>query len=175
MRTKNLAFCVAAGLVLAAGMWVPSNARAGVNVNIGINLAPPAYVIHEPPPVVVIPGSYVYFVPGIQLDILFYRGDWYRPYEGRWYRGRSYNGPWQHISAPRVPSAILHLPPDYRRARHAYRSIPYGQMERNWRTWERERYWDRREMRHDREKGREDNEYGRSQHSDRDRRRARDD
>ncbi len=160
MRSKNLGFWIVAYLFLTAGLSIPSNARAGVDVNIGINLAPPAYVINEPPPVVVVPGSYVYFVPGIQMDILFYRGHWYRPYEGRWYRGGGYNGPWHHISPRGVPAAILQLPPDYRRAGHSYRSIPYGQMERNWRTWERERHWDRHEARRNREKGREYNEYG---------------
>lgn len=163
MRSGNPVFW-AAGLFLAAALLIPLNARAGINVNIGINLSPPAYVIHEPPPVDVIPGSYVYFVPGIGVDILFYHGYWYRPYEGRWYRGRGYNGPWYHVAAHRVPSVVLHLPPDYRHARHAYRSIPYERMRRNWRRWEKERYWDRREAGRNGGHGGDDNGYGRGEH-----------
>ncbi len=174
MRSKKLGFWIAAYFFLTAGLLISSNARAGAGVNIRINLAPPAYVINEPPPVVVVPGSYVYFVPGIQMDILFYHGSWYRPYEGRWYRGGGYNGPWHHISTRGVPSAILHLPPDYRRTRRAYGSIPYGQMEKNWRTWERERRWDKRETRRNMEKGAEYGEYGGGEHGHHGRGRDRD-
>jgi hypothetical protein len=56
---------------------------AGVNVNIGVNL--PAIRFAAPPDVVVIPGtSYVYMVPDIDVDVLFFQGYWWRPYEGRW-------------------------------------------------------------------------------------------
>lgn len=168
MRSKNLVLCVITGIFLAAGLTMASDSEAGVNVNIGINLAPPAYVIHEPPPVAVIPGSYVYFVPGIQLDILFYHGYWYRPYEGHWYKGKSYNGPWNHVSARKIPSVILHLPPDYRHARHAHGSIPYAQMKKSWRKWEKERHWDSRQMRHDREMRRVDSRNHGSKHGSQD-------
>jgi hypothetical protein len=163
MRSKNVLFWVA-GLLLTVALTMPLNAQAGINVDIGINLAPPAYVIHKPPPVAVIPGSYVYFVPGVRLDILFYHGYWYRPYEGRWYRGRSYNGPWHQVVTRRIPSAVLHIPPDYRRSRHSYRSVPYGRMEKNWRKWERDRYWDRSNMKHVRERRVEDRRDNQREH-----------
>ncbi|MEJ2695910.1 MAG: hypothetical protein P8013_04610 [Candidatus Sulfobium sp.] len=156
MISKHFVPRIVGILLLAAGMAVPLDAYAGVNVNIGINLAPPAFIIHEPPPVAVIPGSYVYFVPGIRVDILFYRGYWYRPYRGRWYRGSGYNGPWHHIEIRRIPQAIRHLPPDYRHSRHTSRSIPYSRMKKNWRKWEREGYWDRREVRRGGERRRYD-------------------
>lgn len=158
MRSKSIGFLAATGLLLAFLFLMPLRAQAGVHVNIGINVAPPpAYVIHKPPMVAVVPGTYVYFIPGIRVDILFYHGYWYRPYRGRWYSARYYNGPWHHVVTRRVPYAVLHLPPHYRHERHAYRYIPYARMERNWAAWERERYWDRHEeRRHYRERRRED-------------------
>lgn len=142
------------GVLFVPGMLI-RNADAGVHVGIGINLGPPAYVFSAPPEVVYVPGSSVYYAPDAGMDILFYHGYWYRPHEGRWFRARNYNGPWAFIDGPRVPSAIIGLPPDYRRV--AYRErIPYGRLHSNWRHWERDRYWDR--DRHERrDYGRHDN------------------
>jgi len=109
-----------------------------VNVNIG---APPPFVLAAPPAVAVIPGTYVYMVPGIAVDILFYHGYWYRPYQGHWHRAQSYNGPWVAVEPHRVPAALVELPPDYRRIPPGHQHIPYGQLKKNWGKWERERHW----------------------------------
>jgi len=158
MRSKIVLAAVAVASLFAFTLFHPIEARAGVHVNVGINL--PALVFPAPPPVVVVPETYVYYAPDVNVDVLFYHGYWYRPYEGRWFRSGNYNGPWVHIVRDRVPGAVLHLPPDYRRARSAYKPVPYGQLRRNWRTWERERHWERAERRHERERreprGRED-------------------
>jgi hypothetical protein len=132
---------IGAVFLILTGLSAQSDAR--VDVNIGINI--PAYSFAEPPPLVVIPGTYAYFVPGIELDILFYHGYWYRPYEGRWYRSRVYNGPWAFITPARVPRILIDLPPGYRNVPPGYRHIPYREYNRNWRRWERQRYWDRDE------------------------------
>jgi hypothetical protein len=113
---------------------------AGVSVNVRIPLPPPLF-FPAPPPVVVIPGTYAYFCPDAKEDIFFYQGYWYRPYEGRWYRATVYSGPWVYIVPERVPVVLISLPPDFR-ARE-YRHIPYVELHRNWRTWERDRYWER--------------------------------
>lgn len=55
----------------------PAGVRGEVNI-----APPPVYPFSAPPEVVVIPGTYVYFVPGINVDILFYHGHWYRPFGG---------------------------------------------------------------------------------------------
>jgi hypothetical protein len=115
-------------------------AQVQVNVNIG---PPPRYVIPAPPPVIVIPGTYVYAVPDIEVDILFYQGYWYRPHQGYWFRSRSYNGPWVYLAAPQVPRVLIELPPDYRRPPPGYRRIPYGQFKKNRVAWDRQRYWER--------------------------------
>lgn len=137
------------GMLFVIGGFTEAAARVDVNINIG---TPPPFVIPSPPPMVVIPGTYVYAVPGIEVDILFFHGYWYRPYEGRWHRAKSYNGPWAYCAPSSVPRALVELPPDYRRIPPGHQHIPYGQLKKNWGKWERERYWasdrDWREGRH---------------------------
>ena len=103
--------------------------------------APPPYEFAAPPDVVPIPGTYAYFVPG-NVDVLFYQGYWYRPFGGRWYRAMSYNGPWLFVPGPRVPRALVTLPPGWRRVPPGYRPIPHAELHRNWQRWERERHWE---------------------------------
>lgn len=129
-------------LVLVGAMFLgllsfPASGTARVDIN--VQIAPPPLVIGGPPEVAVIPGTYVYFVPDVP-DLLFYAGYWYRPYEGRWYRSAAYGGPWVFIDRP--PAVFFRLPPNYR-AMSGYRRIPYRDLSRNWRTWERDRYWER--------------------------------
>ena len=103
---------------------------------------PPPYAAPTPPDVVPVPGTYVYFVPNIGVDILFYHGYWYRPFEGRWYRGLSYNGPWVYLPSRRVPHVLITLPPGYRRLPPGYHPVPHAELQRNWERWERERHWE---------------------------------
>jgi hypothetical protein len=126
------------------------NGAAGVNVNIGINVPPPPPLfIPAPPDVVVIPNTYAYFAPGVDVDIIFYGGYWYRPYEDHWFRARSYNGPWRYIEKHRIPRYIIQLPPDFRRSYHDHPRIPYGHMHKNWNRWQRDKFWDKRHWKHD--------------------------
>lgn len=144
MNRKSLVlFFIAALLFVMAGL---SNAGVNVNVNIG---PPPVYTFSAPPELVVIPNTYVYFAPGVDMNIVFYHGYWYRPYNGYWYRGSGYNGPWVHIGTPRVPRYIINLPPDYRRTYYSNPRIPYGHVHSNWNRWEKERYWHKRHWKHD--------------------------
>lgn len=119
---------------------IPGKSEARVDINIGIS--PPPLVISGPPEVAIIPGTYVYFVPDVSADLFFYGGHWYRPHEGRWFRASSYDGRWVYIERASVPEVLFRLPPDYR-AMTGYRRIPYRDLSRNWRTWERDRYWER--------------------------------
>jgi len=127
-----------------------TQSEAGVNVNVGNNL--PAFRFAAPPDVVVIPGTYVYMVPDIDVDVLFYQGDWWRPYEGHWYRSQDYNGQWSYMEPGRVPSGLRGLPQDYRHhLSPGYGRISHGDVKRNWKQWEKEKHWDRRDE-HDRER-----------------------
>jgi hypothetical protein len=142
MKKNRMMFLIAAGLFSILAIFLPSTGRAGLP-------APPLppLILPAPPLVVVIPGSYVYFSPDLDADLFFYHGYWYRPYERRWYRGSHYNGPWGFVSPNRVPRVLINLPHDYRRVPPGHERIPHGQLKKNWRTWEREKHWDKREER----------------------------
>lgn len=141
-KMRRLCFpAFAALLLLFMGSAAQSEAR--VNVSVGINL--PAYRFAAPPEVVVIPGTYVYMVPDIDVDVLFFQGYWWRPYEGRWYRSRDYRGSWRYVAPARIPRGLRELPQDYRqRLSPEYDRVPHRDVRKNWKKWERERYWDRR-------------------------------
>jgi hypothetical protein len=122
---------------------LPNAAAADVRVGVYITLPPLAFV-GEPELVVVPSGpSYVYMVPG-QEGLYFFGGYWYRTYRGSWYRAGIYNGPWTYIEVSRVPLYVLEVPPDYyRRFPPGYHRIPYSDLHRHWRDWDRERHWQR--------------------------------
>jgi hypothetical protein len=150
-----------------------ADSHGEVNVNIGVSVPlPPPFVLHAPPPVVILPGAeYVYFAPGLDVDIFFYRGFWYRAFNQRWYRASSYNGPWAFMHPDRVPRALYSIPPDYRRVPPGHQHIPYGHLKNNWGAWERDRHWDRRDAPPPPGRGRyegRDQDHGRGRDNDRD-------
>ncbi len=112
------------GAVLAGGV-----ASADVRVGVGINIGPPPIVVAEPPAVVLVPGTSVYFVPGLEFDVFFSNGYWWSPRGDRWYRARAYNGPWRIVDRRYVPGPVIRVPHDYRHVYGRERHIPY----REWR------------------------------------------
>jgi hypothetical protein len=152
-------------VLLSLGSFFPLDADARVDVNAGINVVLPPYVVAEPPHVVVIPGTYVYYIPGIDVDIIFYHGYWYRPYQEYWYRAKFYNGPWAYLPPQRVPRPLLDLPPDYRHMPPGHQRIPYGQLKKSWKTWEKEKYWDKHEEK-ERYKEEKEKRKGKGKHRD---------
>ena len=130
------------GIVLGALMMFPSSGVPQARADVRVALPPP-YRFAAPPAMVVIPGTYVYTIPDVNMDVLFFSGYWYRPYEGRWFRARSYNGPWAFCPDPQVPAPLLSLPLDFREVPPGWRRIPYADFRRNWSAWERDRYWDK--------------------------------
>jgi hypothetical protein len=115
-----------------------------LEIDIGdlIGGAPPPIDLSGPPEVFPIPGTYVYFVPDIDVDLFYYHGSWYRPYRRHWFRSDDYNGPWRFVRD--VPPPLTDLPTDYRRTPGWLHRIPYSDLRHNWDRWEREKYWDRR-------------------------------
>ena len=148
MKTKT-AIAILAGIMFVALMGYPSKSAAEVSVRIGINVPLPHVVLHAPPPVVVIPGTYAYYAPDAGMEIFFYHGYWYRPHHGYWYRARGYNGPWINIRTARVPRVLRSLPPDFRRTVRQRERIRYVDFHKNWRMWEKEKHWDRHVYRHE--------------------------
>ncbi len=143
---KSIGVAVFLALVIAS----PISAIAEVNVSIGISL-PPLVVFAGPPHVVVIPDTVdVYVVPDIDVDIYFWNGWWWRPWEGRWYRSRYYDRNWVYYAA--VPSFYFDVDlrwrdyyrdHDWHGHRWEYERIPYDRLQKNWKNWKRTRHWER--------------------------------
>jgi hypothetical protein len=151
---------VAAAMIAAFGLFIRPASGAEVNVSIDIPL--PGLALPAPPGLVVVPGTYIYYPPEVNVDIFFYHGYWYRPHRGGWFIASGYNGPWRVIGRRRVPGPLLGLPPAFRRMPPRHEHVPYPVVEKNWRTWEKERRWDNaRSERHDRGRGDRDRKEGR--------------
>jgi hypothetical protein len=127
------------GSILLLLLGFSGQSMGGIRVGVSIPF-PPVFVFPAPPELVVIPDTYVYYCPDVDFDIFFYGGYWYRPYRGYGYRSVNYGGPWVYIASP--PSVLLSLPLDYRIITRGFRRIPYRELHRNWRAWERGRYWE---------------------------------
>ena len=143
---KKLIFKI---LFLTLVIFVPISTMARVDVNISIGLPPPI-VFAAPPEVIVIPGTYVYIVPDIDVDLFFWNGWWWRLWEGRWYRSHYYNRAWGYYND--VPSFYFDVDPgwrgyyrDHNWYGHGwnYERIPYQQLQRNWKSWHNDRHWER--------------------------------
>lgn len=166
MKRSLLNVLAAGTMLIVSVLFMPAAGNAEVNVNIAVPL--PGLVIPAPPPLVVIPGSYVYYPPDVNVDIFFFHGRWYRPHRGGWYIANGYNGPWRAIRPDRVPRPVFGIRPGFRGVSR-YERLPYDQVNRNWRTWERDRHWSGRgEERH------EGRGHGRHERREGDRERERD-
>ena len=138
-----------AALLLISAIVVPLSAPAGVDVSIGISLPPPV-VLAAPPDVIVIPDTdSVYVVPDVDVDLYFWNGWWWRPWNGRWYRSPYYNRGWVYYTD--VPGFYFDVDPNWRRHyrerswyghRWDYERIPNRSLEKNWRGWHNTRYWE---------------------------------
>ena len=117
---------VCAGVLLAAPAG-PALADLNVNVGLGVPVVVPPVYAFPAPAMVVVPGTPVYCAPGLGVDIFFYGGYWWHPYQGGWYRSHSYNGPW---AAHQPPSVLVNLPPNYRQVVVKEKPIPYGQWKK---------------------------------------------
>jgi len=138
-------------LALALVFTVPAMAGVDVNVNIGLPLPPPIF-FPAPPALIVLPETDVYAVPDVDVDIFFYDGWWWRPWEGRWYRSRNYSSGWGHYR--NVPSFFPRIHPgwrdDYRKQNWKghqwnHQRIPHERVEKNWKGWKNNRHWERQE------------------------------
>jgi hypothetical protein len=136
-------------MLLALVFVLPAPAMAEVNVDINISLPPPI-VFAAPPELVVLPETYVYVVPDADVDIFFYGGWWWRPWEGRWYRSRYYDSGWGYYRS--VPSFYVQIPSgwrnDYREHRWRgqqwnYQRVPHQQVQQNWKGWEKNKHWEK--------------------------------
>ncbi len=129
MRIRMLGVTGLAAL-LGALFALGGTREASAEVQVNINLGPPPIVVAEPPEVVLVPRTQVYFVPHPEIDVFFYNGYWWSPRGERWYRARAYNGPWAVVSRRYIPGPVVRVPRDYRVVYERERRIPYGQWKK---------------------------------------------
>lgn len=136
---RKLLLVAIAQLFILAGLYpaLPAKEARG-EVSVNVNVGPPPIAVAEPPEVVLVPGSRVYYVPEVPYDVFYYSGYWWSPRGDRWYRARAYDGPWRVVSRRVVPSPVYRVPRDYRQVYVRERHIPYGQ-------WKKEHYGGGRE------------------------------
>ncbi len=136
-------------MLLALVIVVPIPTMAAVDIRISFPLPPPI-VFAAPPELIVIPETYVYVAPDIDVDFFFWNGWWWRFWEGRWYRSRYYNRGWGYYN--NVPSFYFDVDPGWRGYyrdrnwyghRWNYERIPNQRLQQNWSSWEKNRYWER--------------------------------
>jgi len=136
-------------IILALAIVVPLPTLAGTNISIGISLPP--LVFESPPDVIVIPDTNdVYAVPDISVELYFWNGWWWRPWEGRWYRSQYYDRGWAYYND--VPSFYYDVDPGWRRYyrdrnwnghRWNYVRIPNRQLQQSWKSWQKDRQWEK--------------------------------
>ena len=129
MRKRNygvFGMTILLGTLFALGGMNEALAEVQVNINIG----PPPIVVAEPPEVVFIQRSQVYFVSHPEIDIFFYNDYWWSPRGDGWYRAKAYNGPWQVVDKRYVPAPVYQIPRNYRNLYEKEKHIPYGQWKK---------------------------------------------
>jgi len=126
-----LAVLALTGFVVTAA---PVHAGTNVNVNLGIPapvvVAPQPVYVEQPPEMVVIPRSNVYFAPGVSVDLFFYDNRWWNRRKDRWYRASGYNGPWVAVGQRHVPAPVYRVPANYRTVYVHEKPMPYGQWKK---------------------------------------------
>lgn len=138
-------------LLLASMFSFPLPMMAEVSVNIGFSMPlPPVIQFHEAPRMVVLPGTYVYVAPDVDVDIFFTDGWWWRPYRGQWYRSHDYNSGWSHHRYPPTfyNQVNRHWRDDYRKHQwKGHRWNPeqrdHREVQKNWNNWNKERHWEK--------------------------------
>ena len=139
-------------ILMALAIVVPLPAKAEVNVNIGVGFPlPPPIVFPAPPDVVAMPDTNdVYVSPNIGVDLFFWNGWWWRPWEGRWYRSHYYDRGWAFYH--KVPSFYFDVDPGWREHYRDhnwyghpwnYERIPYQSLQQNWKNWHANQYWEK--------------------------------
>jgi hypothetical protein len=134
-------------LLLSVNLF-PIPTMAGVDISVSIGLPPPI-MFSAPPHLIVLPETYVYVVPGVDVDIFFYGGWWWRPWEGRWYRSHHYDSGWAYYQS--VPTFYREIPSNWRNDyrdhqwrghQWNYQPISHQKVQQNWRGWEKNRHWE---------------------------------
>ena len=105
-------------LVAAAGSLLGVIPAQAQNISVGINIGsppppPPPFVVAAQPQLVVVPGSPVYYAPGLSFNYFAYGGRHYTFHDGSWFVAAGHKGPWTFIAVEKVPQPVLAVPVAY--------------------------------------------------------------
>jgi hypothetical protein len=99
--------------------WVPSRGAAETNVDVRVRVGDPyrgaSLDFNEEPAVVLVPATKVYYVRDHECDLYRFGRYWYFVENERWYRSRTWQGPFLHLNATSVPKSVRTVPLNYRR------------------------------------------------------------
>jgi len=100
-------------LSLAAGLMGPAPAHADVSIGINVAVPAPPPVVVTAPQLVVVPGSSVYYAPGVSYNLFVFGGRYYSFHEGAWFYSPTGRGGWTVVAPERVPRPVLSVPVTY--------------------------------------------------------------
>lgn len=121
-----------AATLIALLYGFPSQAAAGTSADVRVRVGDPyrgaSLEFQEEPAVVLVPTTKVYYVRDRECDLYRFGRYWYFVEDERWYRARTWQGPFLHLNATSVPKSVRTVPLNYRR--HWYgpppRSVAQG-------------------------------------------------
>ncbi|MBN1525717.1 MAG: hypothetical protein JW904_14665 [Spirochaetales bacterium] len=142
MKKVFISLFVVTTALLSTGCIITTGVAATVR------FSPPVVVVVDNPELIVIPGTYVYYLSAREDDIFFYHGVWYRPYRNSWYRSDHYRGTWVAIDSHSVPRAVMYLPSNWKRNHHDAPRVRENDAHSHWHEWERDRYWEKSNWKH---------------------------
>ncbi len=141
-----------AAVAMGAALLAPTVAHAEINIGISVSppvvvapappvvvapqptvviAPPPPVVVASPPQIVAIPGSGVYYAPGVSYNLFVYHGRYYSFHDGMWFVAGGPGG-WTMIAGEAVPAPVLAVPVTYYRVPpgHAKMGGHHGHGER---------------------------------------------
>lgn len=154
-RYLLMAVALVSAVMMSPAAPASAETRVGVSIQVGDPYRGPSIYFESRPRTVLVPSTRVYYVDDYDADLYRYGSYWYFVEEGRWYRARSYNGPFYHVRRASVPRYVLNVPPRYRRnwtgpPRHAQAHGYRRNRDRDNDRRDRDRDWDWRRDRDDR-------------------------
>ena len=136
-------------MLLAVASVVPLPTMAQVDMNVDIGLPPPVEFQGEPDMIPLPNTNNVYAVPGIDIDLFFWNGWWWRLWQGNWYRSQYYDQGWGYYGY--VPTFYYDIEPGWREYQddHAwygnqrrYESFDQQRPQARWQSRHNDRGWE---------------------------------
>jgi len=117
---RALLWIIMIGILAGCDIYLPSSRRSGLPPGHGgippghggippgqaKKMGPPPVVVFGIPSFKLVPGSNVYVMIGVDVDVFRVNGLYYYFHDRVWYTGRRYHGPWKAIAAQDVPPGL---------------------------------------------------------------------